>query len=194
VEHFGANDREQWQMDAFQDVVMDCGFCDLGYHGLPCTWYNKKEGVRNVKARLDRAFGDGRFMDAFGDSAVQHIQLVKSDHCGLLITARSANVADRRQGSGRHKPFRCEGMWFRHEKYKDFVNQVWDPGQGAIDLTSIYEALWAMQGELRGWEKEVFGSVKKRIKETWDAIEMKQSNTLYRGCTKRERELVDGLT
>jgi hypothetical protein len=149
---------------------MDCGFCDLGYHGLPYTWDNKQEGVRNVKARLDMAFGDGRFVDAFGNSAVQHIQLVKSDQCGLLIIAHLTNYADRRQGSGRHKPFRCEDMWFRHEKYKDFVKQVWDLGQVAIDLTSIHEALRAMQGELRGWEKEDFGFVKKQIKETRVAI------------------------
>ena len=38
-EQFGGNDRELWQMAGFQDVVADCGFVDLGYRGLPYTWF-----------------------------------------------------------------------------------------------------------------------------------------------------------
>jgi hypothetical protein len=40
-EQFGKNDREAWQMDAFQDVVADCGLNNLGFQGLPYTWDNK---------------------------------------------------------------------------------------------------------------------------------------------------------
>lgn len=51
-----------------------------------------------------------------------------------------------------------------------------------------------MQDALRGWEKEVFGSVKKQVRETRAAIEAERSNTLYRGPAEREIGLVDGLS
>lgn len=194
-EHFGINDREAWQMNAFQDVVTDCGFSDLGFKGLPYTWDNKQDGDRNVKARLDRAFGDDRFLDVFGDSSVQHIQLAKSDHCGLLVAARPTCSTNGRQGGGRSaKPFRCEDMWFRHARYKDFVKQVWDPGLGEANLEKVGASLRSMQGALRSWEHEVFGSVRKQVRATREAIQVERSTTLYRGPTEKERELVEGLS
>ena len=87
-EQFGVNEREQWQVAAFQDAVNDCGFTDLGFHGLPFTWDNRQEGDRNVKARLDRALGDSRFMAELGDSEVFHLPLAESDHAGLLVEVR----------------------------------------------------------------------------------------------------------
>jgi hypothetical protein len=36
-EQFGGNERERWQITAFQEVVSDCGLTDLGYHSLPFT-------------------------------------------------------------------------------------------------------------------------------------------------------------
>ena len=87
-EHFGRNQRETLQMVGFQDMVTDCGFLDLGYSGLPFTWDNRQEGNNNVKVRLDRAFGDHKFMDTFGESAVRHFPTTESDHSALLIDVR----------------------------------------------------------------------------------------------------------
>lgn len=70
-----------------------------------------------MKARLDRAFGDGKFMDVLGDTSVEHVQLAKSDHCALMINVKPF-VANQQPGSHPLKPFRCEDMWFRHDGYK----------------------------------------------------------------------------
>jgi hypothetical protein len=40
-EHFGANERDRWQMEAFQQAAEDCRFVDLGFSGLPYTWDNR---------------------------------------------------------------------------------------------------------------------------------------------------------
>jgi hypothetical protein len=34
-EHIGVNEREHWQIAAFQEVVQDCRLIDLGFNGLP---------------------------------------------------------------------------------------------------------------------------------------------------------------
>lgn len=87
-EQIGGNERESWQIAAFQDAVDDCRLSDLGYHGLPYTWDNRQDGDRNVKCRLDREFGDEVFMQSMGEIEVFHLPLTESDHCGLLIEVR----------------------------------------------------------------------------------------------------------
>lgn len=194
-EKFGANEREQWHMTIFQDVVADCGFTDLGYSGLPYTYDNKQDGFRNVKVRLDRALGDGRFLDVLGDTSVKHVQLVKSDYCAVLVEVRPPTVEraeERRRRTAR--PFRCEDMWFRHEGYKEKVQQVWDPGPVVPDLALVCSSLRAMQGSLKTWEREVFGVVRKQVKETREEIEKKRSQTLHRSPSAHERRLVDNLS
>jgi hypothetical protein len=191
-EQFGKNDREAWQMDAFQDVVADCGLNDLGFQGLPYTWDNKQEGGRNVKARLDRAFGDDRFLDVFGETMVKHVQLAKSDHCALLVSMRHS-MADQQKGR-RARPFRCEDMWFQHEGYKKFVNELWGVEAANADLGSVNVALMAMQGGLRQWEAEEFGKVRKQLREIRRLIEVERGATLYRGPTECEKELVSRLS
>lgn len=59
--------RKQWQIVAFQEAVVDYDLFDLGYHMLPYMWDNRQDGNKNVKARLDRAMGDSRFLNQWGD-------------------------------------------------------------------------------------------------------------------------------
>ncbi|KAG2539975.1 hypothetical protein PVAP13_9NG509928 [Panicum virgatum] len=171
-EQFGVNEREQWQVAAFQDAVNDCGFTDLGFHGLPFTWDNRQEGDRNVKVRLDRALGDSRFMAELGDSEVFHLPLAESDHAGLLV----------------------KNMWKSHGEYTDFVNSSWDPGPGPADLSAATRALTSLQASLKSWDREVFGSVKKQIKQLRKELEEERGSTLYRGPTVKEREIMATLS
>lgn len=115
-EQIGGNDREAWQMAAFEDAVNDCRLTDLGYHGLPYTWDNRQDAAQNVKARLDRAFGDNRFLDVMGGSEVL-------DHCGILVEVREKRSPGRRRGRRKPKPFRYENMWKNHGEYMEFVNR-----------------------------------------------------------------------
>lgn len=84
-QQFGGNDRGEWMMEGFRDVISYAGFTDLGFRGLPYTWDNRRDGYNNIKVRLDRALADGLLLDVFGDSSVMHIQTAESDHCTLLI-------------------------------------------------------------------------------------------------------------
>ena len=180
-------------MAAFQDAVNDCGFTDLGFHGLPFTWDNRQEGDRNVKVRLDRALGDSRFMAELGDSEVFHLPLAESDHAGLLVEVRQRETSDR-WSRKRPKPFRYENMWKSHGEYTDFVNSSWDPGPGPADLSAAARALTSLQASLKSWDHEVFGSVKKQIKQLRKELEEERGSTLYRGPTVKEREIMAMLS
>lgn len=192
-EQIGGNERETWQMTAFQDAVNDCQLTDLGYHGLPYTWDNRQEADRNVKVRLDRGFGDDKFMEIMGESEVFHVPLVESDHCGLLVEVRENELARRRRRRRKPKPFRYENMWKSHGEYMEFVNRVWDPSSDPPDLSVASSALLSLQGSLKTWDREVFGSVKQQVQQLRAELETERSTTLYRGPTDKERNLVAKL-
>jgi hypothetical protein len=192
-EQIGGNDREAWQMAAFQDAVNDCHLTDLGYHGLPYTWDNRQDAGRNVKVRLDRAFGDNRFLDAMGDSEVFHIPLAESDHCGVLVEVREKKPSGQRRSRRKLRPFRYENMWKSHGEYMEFVNRTWDPGPGSFNLATTSAALLSLQNSLKTWDREVFGLVKQQVKNLRDELETERSSTLYRGPTDRERQLMATL-
>jgi hypothetical protein len=57
-EHFSASKRSESQMLAFRDVLETCELVDLGFTGPPYTYYNKRQGRKNVKVGLDRVVAD----------------------------------------------------------------------------------------------------------------------------------------
>jgi hypothetical protein len=178
-------------MEGFQDAVADCGLLDLGFSGLSYTWDNRQGGNRNVKARLDRAFGDHRFLEAMGDTTVKVLPTVFSDHSGLLIEVKEPAKHVNTWPRGR-RPFRYEDMWQRHPDYVDFVNQTWDPS-GCDGLSSMATSLERLQVELSAWDRDVFGSVRKKLRHLRKELESERSHTLYRGPTDRERFLMKEL-
>jgi hypothetical protein len=190
-EHFGINERERWQMVGFQEVVADRGFLDLGFTGLPYTWDDRQNGDHNVKVRLDRALGDHKFMDVFGETLVKHVPTTFSYHVALLVDIKEANLCQRRRS--RAKQFRYEQMWQRHDSYVDFVNQAWDPGAEEGSLLSVADSLSKLQSSLATWDAEVFGSVRQKLKSLRAELELERNSTLYRGPTERERGLMREL-
>jgi hypothetical protein len=123
-EHFGANEMDCQQMEAFQQVAEDCRFVDLGFSGLPYTWDNRQGADRNVKVQLDRAFGDFNFMEVLRDTAVRHVPMTECDHCALVCEVKKHRPVRRRQRQRCKRVFRYDNMWQRHEAYMEFVQQA----------------------------------------------------------------------
>lgn len=105
-EQFGGLVRPERQMRGFQDVVMQCGYADLGYIGLPFTWDNRQSEGRNVKVRLDRALATSGLIDLFDEVRVWHVQMTESDHCMLVIECVKQH--DNRK---KNHSFRYKNMW-----------------------------------------------------------------------------------
>jgi hypothetical protein len=83
-------------------------------------------------------------------------------------------------------------MWQLHPDYVDFVNQTWDP-RGSGGLSSLPTSLEKLQVELSSWDRDVFGSVRKKLHHLRKELESERSHTLYRGPTDRERYLMKEL-
>ena len=83
-EHFSRTPRPEWQMRAFREVTDECALSDLGWSGTEYTWDNMQPGRTNVRARLDRAFGNSAFMQMFSNVRIRHIVTTESDRCFVL--------------------------------------------------------------------------------------------------------------
>jgi hypothetical protein len=89
-EHFSASRRGEKQMRDFRDVLSECNLHDLGYHGLPWTYDNKRDGSKNVKSRIDRAVACPTWSNAFPEASVQHNASFRSDHLPILLNLFNA--------------------------------------------------------------------------------------------------------
>lgn len=107
-EHFSVSPRPEWQMRAFREVMDDCSLTDLGWSGVEYTWDNRQSGRANVKARLDRAFGNLSFINLFEHIKVRHIVATESDHSFVFVDVREYSVSSVPRGP---KPFRYEDVW-----------------------------------------------------------------------------------
>lgn len=47
-EKVGGNSRTQSQLDVGRKTLLACGLLDLGYHGHPFTWTNRRKGEENI--------------------------------------------------------------------------------------------------------------------------------------------------
>ena len=66
-------------------VIDKNGLIDLNFSGNPYTWSNRREGLANVKERLDRAFANERWRFMFPRAVVQHVPASSSDHSPIII-------------------------------------------------------------------------------------------------------------
>ena len=74
------------------------------------------------------------------------------------------------------------------------MQQTWDPGRSVADLNSVTESLSKMQSSLSSWDRDVFGSVKRKVASLKQELEDERTNTLYRGPTACEKNLMDQLS
>jgi hypothetical protein len=75
-------------MRAFRECIEDSGLIDAGWMGPPYTWDNRQIDPTNVKARIDRAFGNDELYQVFIVERVCHVPMVESDHCLLAMKLR----------------------------------------------------------------------------------------------------------
>ena len=61
------------QIQAFNDVIRDCGFFEMQYIGLRFTW-SRRNGAELTVERLDRGFANDTFRDKFAFLYEQQVQ------------------------------------------------------------------------------------------------------------------------
>lgn len=60
-------------------------------------------------------------------------------------------------------------------------------------MCGTQQSVSSLQRSLKSWDKEVFGSVKKQVKDLRAELESERSSTLYRGLMDKERSVMAKL-
>ncbi|KAE8804217.1 hypothetical protein D1007_19788 [Hordeum vulgare] len=171
-------------MRAFREVIDDCGLQDLGWCGMEFTWDNAQAGNANVKARLDRAFGNTALLNLFTSITVRHIGVVESDHCFVMV--RLQEYADQR--TGRARPFRYEDVWQTHADYDQLILDKWRCGEGGQRLLNVAHALSTLQHDLSLWGAKEFGCLLRKIRKLRDRLNRLRLRSLGRGSSAEEKD------
>lgn len=91
-EKYGAVNRTYGQMEDFRLALEECGLSDLGYRGYKYTWSNNKEGESFTKERLDRVFGNSKWLSSYGQYSTSTIATNCSYHKPILISLYASNI------------------------------------------------------------------------------------------------------
>ena len=145
-------------MRRFSQVLDDLELKDLPLQGGLFTW---KGGPSNTRmARLDRFLVTEEWDSFFGGARQSILPRPTSDHFSVLLERGGGGIVGRGPS-----PFKFENMWLKEEGFKDLVGEWW---QGLVFRWSksyyLSEKLKALKGNMRGWNKDVFGRVEENKK------------------------------
>ncbi|CAM8977963.1 unnamed protein product [Rhodiola kirilowii] len=153
----GMRSRQVWQMANFREALNDCGLSDLGFRGFPYTFTNRREGDMEFRARLDRAVADVDWRRLHPNSMISHLHLHASDHQAILLDTEGSVTGKRKRF------FRFEAMWMDHPDLEKTLRDFWQSH-------GINGSCWALnlrncQKMLQDWNINVFGNVRRRIRD-----------------------------
>jgi exonuclease III len=113
----GGNARPVQFMEAFRDVISECGLSDLGYSGDKFTWH--RGGIRE---RLDRGLASDAWRNKFPDALIQNLDYGRSDHRPILLSFGNEPI---HQPHGRSF-LRFEARWLKEADFLGVVEGAWE--------------------------------------------------------------------
>jgi hypothetical protein len=164
----GGNPRPLNYMQAFRDVLIDCGLEDLGFSGDSFTW---KRG--RIRERLDRAVASDAWNIMHPGALVQHLDYVKSDHRPIMVDTEYQVIPNRR-----HKVRRFEAKWLRESGFNDVVQEAWSAASNASPVGGVLGKLGHLHEALHAWDEQVLKKPNKRLKKAQRELEKAMSGPI----------------
>ncbi|XP_021742799.1 uncharacterized protein LOC110708884 [Chenopodium quinoa] len=141
-------------MDAFRDVMDECGFRDLGFKGNRFTWQRGTCMETFVQERLDRFIAMDGWCSLFPHFEVIHFPICHLDHAAILL-----KCGDKDDRNKKKKLFKFESLWLSNKQCAKVVSDHWMAGVSEPMHTRIAN----VAGGLSTWAARTFGVLKKKI-------------------------------
>ena len=137
--------------------MSNIGAIDLGFSGPSFTWSNRREGLANIKERLDQCLCDQEWQSLFPKAGVRHLCNSNSDHNPIMLdTFLDTDILT--------WPFRLEAIWTREEESRSVVEDAWQCRVDGSQGFKLVKKLSVTSQELKCWNKSSFGNSKEKIK------------------------------
>nr|POE91951.1 hypothetical protein CFP56_33154 [Quercus suber] len=169
-------------INCLRDFMTNTGAIDLGFNGPSFTWSNRREGLANIKERLDQCLCDRDWQILFPKAGVKHLSNANSDHNPILLDTHL-------EPENLNRPFRFEAMWTKDERSSIVVENAWQANVEGSNGFRLARKLEETKKDLKKWNKEVFGLVRERIK----AIQANIAEIQQKSPTKENLELEASL-
>ena len=151
----GGRTRPHWQMQAFRDIIDECGFMDLGFVGSKFTWHKHFDNY-TVWERLDRAMATNDWFSKFPNTKIYHLDMTTSDHKPLWIVPKGMECKQK-------WPFRFEQMWISESGCGETIEAVWQGSYADSVGRKILKKIETCGTELTKWSKNNFGNVRREL-------------------------------
>ncbi|XP_062089259.1 uncharacterized protein LOC133795820 [Humulus lupulus] len=138
--------------------------CRIGTH---YTWSNKQKEGSRIFSKLDRAFGNEAWTDAFPNSEAHFNWDVISDHCYCVIKPVLSQISG-------VKPFKFFNMWTKHEEFKEIVLNSWCTKGYRSDLLGISQKLNILNSMLVQFNRRKVGDITDRYLEAKEKYQQTQ--------------------
>lgn len=151
---------------SLHNLTFKQGLIDLGFSGPRFTWSNNRKSLGLVQVRLDRAFGNSKFLELFPAVSIKHLARTGSDHSPLLITTKAPHRKFQ-------SVFRFEHFWLPHSDLSGLAHKAFCGGHSAPDAAptvQLSSALLALQPMLKAWNWRTFGVLEHRQKDVASRI------------------------
>ena len=137
--------------------MSNTGAIGLGFTKPSFTWSNRREGLANIKERLDQCLCNQEWQLLFPKARVKHLCNLNSDHNPILLDTHF-------ESETLNRPFRFEAMWTKEDSNRVVVDNAWQLDVEGSHGFHLANKLERTKKDLKKWNKEVFGIVRERIK------------------------------
>uniref|UniRef100_A0A2N9GLU6 CCHC-type domain-containing protein n=1 Tax=Fagus sylvatica TaxID=28930 RepID=A0A2N9GLU6_FAGSY len=144
--------------------LFDCNLIDLRFYGNSFTWSNKRKGQANIKDRLDRAVTNVGWRSLFPRASVRHLPATSSDHNPILVNTMG-------EASSGPKPFKFKQAWTRDGSCAEVIREAWAKPAFGSPQAILIQKQTKTKVRLKWWNKNIFGTIQKRIEELGKAID-----------------------
>jgi hypothetical protein len=165
--------------NVFADFVNINGLVDLGFNGNPFTWSNHRQGMHNIRERLDRGLANQNWLHLFPNALVYHLPAVESDHTPMILST---------SGTYNHlpKPFRFEAFWIRDPSCIDVVVNAWDTSWAGTPAFVLCSKWRNTKKAFIIWNRDHFGRIQSNIKAIMKDIDTLQKSPPSNQNTSRD--------
>lgn len=152
--HMVGSTQHRRESEEFNTFIAAMQLLDLPLIGRKYTWYRPNG---SAMSRLDRFLLSQEWVQVWPNCSQVAFNRDVSDHCPILLRDIFQNWGP--------KPFRTLNCWFSHPKLREFVATKWaDLRVQGRPMYVLKEKLKQLKGELKVWNKDVFGDVSQKLK------------------------------